>query len=293
MANDLDYFELPLSEIESDIKSFLPKLDSVAGLADRLFSHYDWIASSPTVFEQEKNNWAEHIHAAEQTIKQWQSSSGRTQNYTPEQLAEAQLRKEIAKKYSREFRTKLMLLDELHRAIIRIHLHHIGLADMFIAEGKEGKKFALVELSARLSPALTFEGSSNYLSAVFIPYGKEARTALGEVHDPSIPLVSAPAVCVSAHNAHKQFGAHYVLAETSAAPRADVPKSGRKPEIYTCRSFLKEDGSPEHFVTHHVIDTPFREKFDSVVREIMYEELKKLFQFASGSQQKVYSERII
>ena len=279
MADDyLSYFSPPIENLCSDLKEFRFKTQSTLGLADYIFENIDAALYLESSFARKEKNWPERVYAAQQTLKQWFDSSGRVQNYTSEELAQAQFIKETANKIMKDHSLKLTFSDAVHSAIIRTQLRRQRLEERLIAEGKEGRKFALVELSARLSPALTFEGASNYLSAVVIPYGKEARTAIGELHDPSIPLVSAPAALASAHNAHKQFGAHYVLAETSAAPRNDVPKSGRKPEIYVCRSLLKQDGRSEHVITHHTIDTPFREKFDSTVREIMYEELKKLYE---------------
>lgn len=150
-----------------------------------------------------------------------------------------------------------------------------GLSEKLRKQHEVGKKLAVVETSARLSPCLTFVGSSNYLESMMVPYGKKARRALGEKQVQS--LVSSEAVEESVRNAQRLFGVDYVLAETSAAPRDEVPKSKRKPEVYLCALMGGNTKIMTLDTTHQVIDTPFREEFNCRVRESMYFALKKMY----------------
>ena len=73
----------------------------------------------------------------------------------------------------------------------------------------------------------------------------------------------------------RRFGVRNVLAETSAAPRKDVPRSRRVPEIYICS--LNGGDVLGRTSEHHEINTYFREEFDSVVRELMFDRLRKMY----------------
>ncbi|MBI4147914.1 hypothetical protein HY490_01355 [Candidatus Woesearchaeota archaeon] len=218
--------------------------------------------------------WSERIHDAEVLLAE-STKPGRTPAYTPEGLAEEILRKQVVETHHAEHVAELQGLAAVHDAVIRYKVQNSGLADILKQEGARGNKLVVVELSARISPALTFAGSSNYLTAVLIPYGREARIALGENFAESSQFVSQSTAIASAENASRRFQTRRVLAETSAAPRPEIVKSGRKPEVYVCT--LVNDVAQTPDVSHHVIDTLFREKFDCVVREIMYSSLKKLY----------------
>ena len=68
---------------------------------------------------------------------------------------------------------------------------------------------------------------------------------------------------------------HYALAETSAAPRAEIFRSGLEPSVHIC-SIVK--GEREKVETH-TIPALFRTEFDALVREQMYFALQELYQY--------------
>ena len=74
-------------------------------------------------------------------------------------------------------------------------------------------------------------------------------------------------------NLVNKFGVHYALAETSAAPRSNVPRSGRKPELHICR-YIKGE---EPIVESHELNTLFRTEFGAQVREVMFQSLRRIF----------------
>ncbi|MFC1698021.1 CinA family protein, partial [Nanoarchaeota archaeon] len=206
------------------------------------------------------------LQKAKEDLKQWAEKSGREQNYTAEDLTDARIFKEEANKYQTENLSGLSFLNAMHQAIINYNMIETGLNEILIEEGKEGRKFGIVELSSRLTPVLTFPSSSNYFEVSIIPYGKKSREVIGE--KPNKKFLSEEVAEESAENLIRNFGVHYALAETSAAPREDVPKSARKPEIYLTSIY-----GDKKETDHYIIDTPFRHEFDSQVREIMYRHL--------------------
>lgn len=120
---------------------------------------------------------------------------------------------------------------------------------------------------------LTFPGSSSYFEVGLVPYGKGARLHVGEQQGTGSSVVTPAAAEQSAKNLQQTFGVHYALAETSAAPRLDVPKSARKPEVYLCGLV----GSSVQHEEKHTIDTPFRAVFNARTRELMYGMLRRMY----------------
>lgn len=213
----------------------------------------------------------EALEEARRTLKEWEEESGREQNYTPTELVEADLHLKVRQMYEHEHAASLLETTALHDAIVRYAVKEY-LSDKLIEKGKAGDKLAVVELSARLAPALTFPGSSGYLAGLILPYGQEIRDGLGEEHEGS--LVSRDAVVESALNIMKRFNVRRILAETSSAPTNRIPRSKRKPELYVCEVIAGK--APD--VTHYTIDVPFREEYDAMTRELMFSHLKEMYE---------------
>ncbi len=210
---------------------------------------------------------------AEQDLVLWQSRSGKAQNYTAIELATARLRQKMINKACESYSLELELLNAMHQAYISVAIRQ-ELGAKMIEEGKLGKKFGLIELTSRLGPALTFVDSSNYFHIAAVPYGKESRIVLGEIKQKE--FVSASVAKESCVNLLRTFKVDYGVAETSAAPRTEVAKSKRKPEIFIC-SVKNDKNGPVFFESHHTIDTPFREEFNAVSRELLFYELARLY----------------
>ncbi|MBT3297647.1 hypothetical protein HN385_01885 [archaeon] len=217
-----------------------------------------------------RGDWKSKVEEAEASLEEW-SISGRKQNYDSEELADAKLFRHIANLYEFANNLELNIADALHQAHISEYLLSSGLNKILISEGKKGMKLGVLELSARLMPILTFPCSSSYFEVGVIPYSKESREILGENVQRS--FVNSKVALESATNIANKFGVHYSLAETSAAPRTDVPRSGRKPGLYICGIIGDEVKLDESYV----IDTPFRSEFNAIVRKHMYGALKKMY----------------
>lgn len=220
--------------------------------------------------------WETELEKAARDLESWRQKSGREQVYTAESLALARLHQEEANMFygdnSHFTRRELPMRDVIHQGCVGVDLSESGFRNLLIAEGKENRKFGIVELSARLLPVLTFTGSSDYFEVGIVPYGRKSREILGEKLEGVKSFVTAAVAEESARNLQHTFGVHYALAETSAAPRNDVPKSGKKPEIYICGL-----AGYKKYSEHHVIETPFREEFNAVARELMYGMLKSMY----------------
>ncbi len=215
--------------------------------------------------------WTNLIAAAELDLRGWESSSGRKQNYTPEELAEARVVKEAVKSYEERWRYDLGRKNAEHLAAVGYEIVASGLAERMMQEGREGRKLSVLEISSRLAPVLTFSGSSAYFEMAALPYGTTARAVLGESKLPH--YVSPAAAQGSARNMQEKFGTHYVLAETSAAPRGDVPKSKRAPEVSVCTLVGSE-------IEQRNVQFPevlLRAEFDACVREVLYQQLQKMY----------------
>jgi hypothetical protein len=219
----------------------------------------------------EDGSYAELLVQSSKDLQKWEQSSGKKQAYTPQELTYARLARESANTYQRENVMALCLTDAEHQAKIFHEILNTGLADKMMNEGSIGRKFGIVELSARLMPVLTFTGSSSYFEVGVVPYGKKSREAIGENIGNS--FVSENAASESAKNLSRTFNVYYSLAETSAAPRDDVPKSGKNPEIFLCGIV----GGTEIIKENHMIITPFRSEFNAVARELMYQSLKRIY----------------
>ncbi|MGV8169344.1 MAG: hypothetical protein ACP5N3_04780, partial [Candidatus Nanoarchaeia archaeon] len=209
--------------------------ESEASVADMLFEtpHQQRTVLAEIMLQTEKrrNLWNPRIDQAAKILDDWKEKSGKEQNYTPESLALAQINLEAALRNERENYIQLILADSFHQSVIAHAIKFSGIHTKLINEGEQGKKFAIVELSARLSPLLTFPGSSSYLSECSVLYGKESRIAAGEII-PGSNYVNPDVALESAKNLQRKLKVHYALAETSAAPRGDIPKSGRKPIVF-------------------------------------------------------------
>jgi len=261
--------------MDLDLEKLLPLIGKDdAGLAEELFSEHRTRLIANTAAKkrwmEDFGEWSAEVEKAAADLQTWREQSGKEQVYTPDSLVEARLRREMANAYEGNHSFPLNRSDTDHLALIREDMKQGGLAKILMKGGEEANKLGLVELSARLLPALTFSGSSIYFEGGIVPYGKEFRIVIGEA--PSKSFVSAAVAEESARNLQRQLGVHYALAETSAAPRSDVPKSGKKPEIYICG--LVGDTT---YAQHHIVDTPFREEFNAVARELMYELLKRMY----------------
>lgn len=215
--------------------------------------------------------WASRLQQAQSDLESW-ASGGRKQNYDPESLTIARISKEFANRYEEANSAALLTANAMHQAVVTYaFLTNKVLFENLVREGKEGRKFGLVEMADRLGPALQPAGSSAYYHVKYVPYGIDARTNLGENRNGK-SLVTSDTAIESASNLINKFGVYYALAETSAAPRSDVPKSGRKPELYVC-TYVK-GGEPK--VESHQMNTLFRTEFDSRVREEMYQSLRRM-----------------
>ncbi len=211
-----------------------------------------------------------YMSEAVRDIEIWEKRSGMKPTYTANELAQARRERNAANDYQNDQFFELQLLDGEHLACIS-NVVYRNLSHFIMEKNEFDKKLGVVELSARLMPALTFPGSSKYFEVGIIPYGKDSRKAIGE--KPLNSFVSSKVAKESATNLARTFGVHYALAETSSAPREDVPKSGKKPEVYICGVV----GNEVLFEQHHLIDTPFRAEFNSNVRELMYLALTKMY----------------
>ncbi len=216
--------------------------------------------------------WKIELERAEATLEEWQRQSGRKQIYTIESLAFARLAQEETNTYSNIFSFLLKQIDAYHETVLYEDLKGNGLRESLISEGRKDKKLGVVELTSRLQSLLTFAGSSDYFEFAAVPYGKKSREVLGENTEGIKSFVAEAVAEESARNLQRRFGVHYALAETSAAPRNDVPKSGKKPEVYICGL-----AGNKMYSEYHVIDTPFRDEFNAHVRELMYGMLKKMY----------------
>jgi len=248
-------------------------------IANELFNSMKWEAkvlgdSCLKSLELNPAEYQQKLEGARQEMASWNLKLGQTLAYTPEEWMKAKITREAANQYIASEQHRLIYANALHQAIVAEAIRMGGLAEILIEEGKKGNLLTVIETSSRLAPVLTFPGASSYLCAMVVPYAREARTVLGEDHEGRKHFISEEAVRESADNAYNLFGAKMVLAESSAAPRSDVPKSGRKPEVYIARMLPNE---PSSNVTHHVIDTPFREEFDARVRELMFFALKEMY----------------
>lgn len=222
---------------------------------------------------QRSGTWDAEIEKASRDLYLWQQKSGKEQAYTAQSLAEARLVRNLANTYEDVYSFDLGRANTDHQASVREDMKRTKFRERLISEGDGNKKLGLVELSARLLPALDFSNSSIYFEGGFIPYGRNFRVVVGEsVPKSNQPFVSATVAQESAANLQERFGVHYVLAETSAAPRRDVPKSGKKPEIYICGL-----AGEKQYAEPYVIDTPFRDEFNAVARELMYGMLKTMY----------------
>lgn len=229
------------------------------------------IADTLAERKSKKKDWRSTVATAQSDLDAWQTASGREQNYTSHQLAEARVAKEIMNAYEKEHRGYLLERNACHQAIIATDIIEGGLAERMMAEGKEGRKLSVLEISSRLAPVLTFPGSSRYFEMAALPYGTNARKVLGEAALPH--YVSLTAAEASARNMQEKFGTHYVLAETSAAPRGDVPKSRRSAELYVCSLV----GPEAQQFTVQFPGVHLRAEFDARVREVMYQQLQKMY----------------
>ena len=219
------------------------------------------------------------LDTAREYLKGWAKNSKGHSPYDEKTLAEALMDKRIANNYTKTHQAELIALNVLHEGIVRYAIRSSGLSDQMIQEGNLGKKLAVIELSARISPALTFMDSSNYLNAMVIPYSRDARIAIGE--EPNSPLVSKEAAERSADNAAKRFNAQYVISETSAAPGSSPTPSKRDPRTYICTISPGKDGPVKHHY-YEVIPTHLRDEFDAVVRELLFSALKEMYAIPSS-----------
>jgi nicotinamide mononucleotide (NMN) deamidase PncC len=225
----------------------------------------------------EGNAWERGMQQAQDEIASWNLKPGQKLAYEPADWMLANIARRCANEYQQRHQRELTFLNYFHQNVISEAMRISGLDESLIKAGKEGYRLAVVETSSRLAPVLTFPGASSYLCVTIVPYAREARTVLGESHEGRKHFISEEAVRESAENAHNRFGAKMVLAETSAAPRFDVPKSGRKPEVYIASVSSFPGANRCMDVTHHIIDTPFREEFDAQVRELMFLTLRGMY----------------
>ncbi len=265
---------MPLIDLIKDqavlVKVYVEKLNQGENIAEALFTSYENTLNDLISKELKKSDWRNRIPEASKTIREWTAKSGKMQNWHKEDLARAWCVKEVANKFYQNHETELMLLDAFHETVIRYAVKH-DLGEKLIEKGKQGLDLLAIEISSRLAKSLNFPGSSAYLSGIIIPYNQKVRTALGEKQEDS--LVTKKVVIESAQNAMKLFNAKNVLAETSIAPEPRVRKSRKEPKVFICE--LQEGKSYE--VNEYLIRTHLREKFDSTVRELMYQKLKKMY----------------
>jgi nicotinamide mononucleotide (NMN) deamidase PncC len=256
-----------------ELITYAKKFSQGKSPADALFEHHKDSLNTLIIQEIDRlhydKKWPNEVAKAAEILNIW-ASSGRKQNYTPDDLASKFVARKIANKYQDENREQLMIADALHQAVIAYSILESGLSELMIEQGNQGRKLGVLEVTARLSPILSFSGSSKCFEIGVIPYGKESHTALGE--KPTESFVSEQAVIESALNLKTRFNLNYVLAETSIAPRTDVPKSRRSPEIHIAR--LVDN---KMVTTHDFIETPFRQDFNANVRELMFIALRDMY----------------
>lgn len=228
-------------------------------------------------------NWQTQVPVASRVLDKWMAESGRPQKYTPEELAQHSVFLPILAHYAHERNTELNLCSDLHQSIVREAIYQSGLDQKLITQGVKKPEHAphaliVVETSSRLQPCLTFSGASNYLGGGLLVYGIPFREIL-EQADPypdgakKPSYVSLEAAQKAATSVMKRFGIDTVLAETSAAPEFRVAKARMPPRVHICSIVKGEVQEPEY----QPIPTPFRQKFDSVVRECMLSTLQKMY----------------
>ena len=251
-------------DITNNVREFI----AGQSLAELLFEpHRHNLAQ---IIRRKQIDWVVETEQAAKDLAQWQAESGRAQNYTPQELACARIARNLANEYEQEHKGELALANGIHKASLDVAILENGLGKSMLAEGKAGRKFGIVEISPRLLPCLQFHGSSNYFCIGLAIYSQDARLVLGEQQRKH--YVSAEAAQESALNLQRKFGVHYALAETSAAPRTGIAKSRRKPEVFICGragDSVQED--------HQIIDVPFRDEFDAIVREQMYRAAERMY----------------
>ena len=269
------------------VKKYSERLLKGESIAKEIFGKYNTELEgliSDRVSEYSSNGELARMESeAAKDLASWTEQSGRTQKYNAEELAHERIVKEVGCAYRSEKEHELAFANVLHQSIVNYALR-TELAARMVEEGCAGNKLAVVELSARISPGLTFHSASKYLSCVVIPYGTEARSAIGE-QELDCSLVSFEAAYESAKNAAEKFGANYVLAESSAAPSKRVVKSRKKPRVYFCtltpssdqKNSDQENNSHEKSTSYHEINTEFRDEFDSIVREICFQKLTDMY----------------
>ncbi len=259
------------------LREYAEALNSQQGIAQQIFAQKvnalnEKIDETAVEFKH-TDKWEQGLQIAEKDIFSW-SRGGKKQAYTPESLVNARIARDCANHIERESVAELLLLNTQHQAAISLaFLTHPDLFSKMVSEGKEGKIFGLVEMTDRLGPAIQPTGSSNYYAIKYTPYGIASRAAIGEEDDEKVQLVSATTAEASAKNLSRLFGVYYALAETSTAPRNDVPKSGRISGAYI--STLEDSNIIN--TTMHEIPVLFRAKFDSIMRELMYFTLCDLY----------------
>jgi hypothetical protein len=264
-----------------DIERFSGMLNEGAGVASAFFApHREALVvgvETEMARASSSGEWNRQVAAAAEDLERW-SQGGRKQVYTPEKLAEARLAREVANNYEADNLVSLQIANGLHQvAVTCAFVQNRDLFDSLVSEGREGRKLGLVELADRLGPALQPAGSSAYYIGKYVPYAIESREIFGEVIEEGVKLVTPEVARAGARNLVEKLGAHYALAETSAAPRADVPRSGRKPEVHICTYVNGSDP----VVKSYGVDVSLRTEFDSRVREEMYNSLRGIFE--SGS----------
>ncbi|MEI7719367.1 MAG: hypothetical protein WCI72_05845 [archaeon] len=246
-------------------------------IADRMFSTHSYFLTQRVIDQVQmlrvSGSWSKLLANAEVDLEKW-SVGGKKQAYTADSLALARVSREVANQYEKEKALELMNLNAVHQTILaHSFFKNDVLLNKLIQEGKAGRKFGLVEMADRLGPILQPTGSSAYYHVKYVPYGVSTRSRMGEAFQEGASLVSAATAVESTSNLVNMFGVHYALAETSAATKADVPKSGRKPEVHICTKIAYQKPIVESFQ----IDTLFRTEFDAQVRERMYRSLERMY----------------
>lgn len=254
------------------VKVYSEKLSRGENVAEQLFLSLENAFEDAKRTELKKNEWLNRVPEAAKTIKEWTDQSGKAQNWEKTDLARAWCIKDIANKFYQDHEEEFMLLESFHETAVKHSVKH-DLGERLIEQGKKGLDLLAVEISARLAKSLNFPGSSAYLGGIIIPYNSKVREALGEKQEDS--LVTKKAVLESAQNALRTFNVKNVLAETSIAPEMRVRKSRKEPRVYICE--ITNGNAASSTVEEHRIDTHFREKFDSVVRELMYRRLERMY----------------
>ena len=113
--------------------------------------------------EKRGPNWEARLRVARSELDLWEAQSqGRKQNYSSEELAEAQIARAVANAYEEREYSPLQRMNGEHQAQVAVNIKRSGLAERMIEEGKQGRKLSVLEISSRLAPVLTFPGSSKY-----------------------------------------------------------------------------------------------------------------------------------